>query len=268
VVRLAAVALLVLVAACGKPAAGPSSSSSSSPSSSSSSSSSASVVSGRPARFTEARCADLVVLGLRGQTQSSRSDGGVGHEVLVSVQQTVAHLEDTSVRLEAVRYPAVREATDAGYDADVASGVRMVTRRLGTLARSCPRSRFVVVGFSEGAQVGHLAAVRLAPAEADRVAAVALLGDPLRDPSDAVRTETFGTGPLAGRGNAGPGPAFPMGIRDRVLLLCARGDDVCNAPPTGRVGPPSVTHRTFYEQPSSARTTGRLVASVVSAGTP
>jgi cutinase len=76
---------------------------------------------------------------------------------------------------------------------------------------------------------------------------VVLIGDPLRNPADPVRTMRLGTAALAGRGNGGVGARFPDAVRGEVLEVCAHGDDVCNAPPAGRVGPPSTTHRTTYK---------------------
>ncbi len=213
------------------------------------------------AHLTTERCADLVVLGLRGQGQSRRTEQGVGAEVRASVQAVVTRLpHGVSVRLEAVPYP---NGSDATYDADVARGQRMARSRLSALARRCPHSRLALVGYSEGAQAVHLAALRLTPHERDRLALVAVLGDPLRNPDDPTRVVDYGTGPLAGRGNAGPGPAFPASTRARTLSFCVRGDNVCNAPLTGRVGTVSATHRGFYERSASARTTGRALAGVL-----
>ena len=202
-------------------------------------------------------CADLVVLGLRGQAQSPTKVRGVGAEVLGTYDAIAAREPaGTSVRLVAVRHPARSTPTQAAYDADVATGVRMVQRRLGRLADRCPNSRLGLVGFSEGAQVVHLAAARTARP----LALVVLMGDPLRDPDADVRTLTFGTR-VTGRGSNGPGPAFPAGVRRHVVEACVAGDNVCNVPPTGRVGGVSATHREFYEKPSSSRQIAAAVTS-------
>ncbi|RLV48291.1 cutinase family protein [Nocardioides mangrovicus] len=205
-----------------------------------------------PARLVTTRCADLVVLGLRGQGQSARTHQGVGHEVQVAVRSLVRHLHDgRTVRLQAVRFPAVSAATEAEYDADIAAGVALVRRARTTLAARCPGTSVALAGFSEGAQVAHRAA------QAHAYALVLLMGDPLRNPRLSVRTLAFGIR-LTGRGNAGYGAAFADPAH--VVEACVAGDNVCNAPLTGRVGGVSATHRQFYERPATARVVGAAVA--------
>jgi pimeloyl-ACP methyl ester carboxylesterase len=150
--------------------------------------------------------------------------------------------EQLGPRVVGVRFPS--SAGGSSYDSDVAAGVRMA----GRLIRSAC-GRVVLVGYSQGAEVAH----RVAVAHPLRVAQVVLMGDPLRDPADPVRTLTLGTGSLGGRGNGGPYVRFPSVVRHRVLEVCAQGDDVCNAPLTGRVGPPSATHRTAYQGDGAVR---------------
>ncbi|GGF49661.1 hypothetical protein GCM10011519_24500 [Marmoricola endophyticus] len=194
-------------------------------------------------------CADLVVLGLRGQGQSASKAQGVGDEVLGVVRAIGARLPASqSLSLVAVRHPARLSPTQASYDADVATGVRMVQRHLDRLARRCPGSAVGLVGFSEGAQVVHLAAARTD----HRLAFVALMGDPLRRPAGAGRELHLGTR-VTGRGSNGAGPPFPARVRPYVVEACVAGDNVCNVPPTGRVGGVSETHRHVYERPATAR---------------
>ncbi|MCW2759325.1 MAG: hypothetical protein JWO46_3071 [Nocardioidaceae bacterium] len=198
-----------------------------------------------------------MLLGLRGQGQSTSGHQGVGAQVQGIVRATVRQLDDGStVRLEGVPYPSGANAT---YDADVASGVRMVRHRIDVLAGACPSSRIGLVGYSQGAQAVHLAAVH------GVFSLVAMVGDPLRDPQDPLTTYSFGTH-LSGRGNAGPGPGFPIGQRRGVVEVCVKGDNVCDAPLTGRVGPVSATHRDFYGRPASASAAGSRLAQVVAVG--
>ena len=90
-----------------------------------------------------------------------------------------------------------------------------------------------------------------------------LMGDPLRNPDDRATVLTLGTGSLGGRGNAGPGARFPTVVRPHVLEVCVQRDDVCNAPPTGRVGPPSATHHTAYEGRDTAHAIADRAAELV-----
>jgi cutinase len=186
-----------------------------------------------PSASPSSACPTLV-LAFRGQGQSTRGFHGGGREA-----GQVA--ERLGSRVVGVRFPS---SADSSYDADVAAGVRMASR----LIRSAC-GRVVVVGYSQGAEVAH----RVVVAHPRRVALAVLMGDPLRDPADQVHTLALGTGTLSGRGNGGPYARFPAGVRPRVLEVCAPGDDVCNAPPTGRVGPPSATHRTAYQGDGAVR---------------
>ncbi len=212
------------------------------------------------------RCADIIVYGARGQTQSSSANHGVGHEVLVTVESLVSHLprhSGTRVRLAALRYPALAEATEAAYLRDIATGRRLLTASMAADAKACPSSRFVVIGFSEGAQVVHDTIAALPAASTKAIAAVALLADPVRNPDDPIRLESYGTDPLNGRGNAGYGKAFGETIRNRVITFCVTDDNVCNAPVGGRVGGISDAHRSFYEKSSTADVTGKRLADLI-----
>jgi pimeloyl-ACP methyl ester carboxylesterase len=180
-----------------------------------------------------------LVLGFRGQGQSTRGFHGAGREA-GQVGRKMA--ERLAARVVGVRFPS--SAGGSTYDADVAAGVRLAGRLIGS---AC--GPVVLVGYSQGAEVAH----RVAVAHPRRVALVVLMGDPLRDPADRVHTLTLGTGALTGRGNGGPYARFPSVVRPRVLEVCVRSDDVCNAPLTGRVGPPSATHRSAYQGDGAVR---------------
>ena len=85
----------------------------------------------------------------------------------------------------------------------------------------------------------------------ERVAAIVLMGDPLRDPAAAVHHLALGSGPVTGRGSNGPGAGFGP-LTPRVVEVCVAGDNVCNVPPAGRNGPVSPTHRHAYESPAAS----------------
>lgn len=178
-----------------------------------------------------------MLLGFRGQGQSPHRHDGVGREVDQVMRSLVDRLRGTPVRQVRVPFRA-RSAGDAAYDADVASAVKAAGAAIRT---TC--GRIVLLGYSQGAEVVH----RVAVAHPRRVGLAVLMGDPLRNPTDRVSTLTLGTGSLGGRGNTGPGARFPSVVRPHVVEVCVQADDVCNAPLTGRVGAPSVAHRTAYQ---------------------
>src|SRR5204863_414194 len=93
-------------------------------------------------------CSGLVLLGLRGQGQSTRGHDGMGREAGQVATALVDRLSGTPVRVVRVRFPA--RSGDATYDADVRAGVRAAGRVIGS---TC--GRVVLVGYSQGAEVVH-----------------------------------------------------------------------------------------------------------------
>lgn len=213
------------------------------------------------ALLVSTRCAGLVVLGARGSTQSAELNRGVGAEVRLSVEATARRLHQharTTVRIEAVRYDA---SGGAAYQAQVGAGAQLMQRQLTAAARRCPDTRFGLVGFSEGAQVVHAAAIDVPRTLAGRIALIAMIADPRRNPNDAIAHWSYGkSAPRPGR--LGPGTPIDPDVRGVAITLCAAGDEICNR--RGSPGAaPSATHRHFYEKPSHARQTGDQLAKIV-----
>lgn len=193
-----------------------------------------------------------MLLGFRGQGQSARGHDGMGREAGQVATALVDRLSGARVRMMRVRFAA--SSGDATYDADVRAGVRAAGRVMGS---TC--GQVVLVGYSQGAEVVH----RLVVAHPRRIALAVLMGDPLRNPEDRATVLTLGTGSLGGRGNAGPGARFPGVVRRHVLEVCVQADDVCNAPASGRVGPPSAAHHTAYQGLGTAGTIADQAAALV-----
>lgn len=214
--------------------------------------------------FVQNECADLVILGARGSGQDPERNAGVGAEVRRSVGQLARRVHARSartIRLEAVRYDASAGTYDA-YQAHVIDGAAMMTARLRKLERSCPGSRFALVGFSQGAQVVHGTSVDVPTDEASRVALVAMIADPRHNPSDAITQFGYAKHPVTGNGRLGSGTPIAADLRRAAISLCVEGDEICNdkgAPG----GPPSDTHRHFYEKESSARATATQLDQVL-----
>jgi hypothetical protein len=210
-------------------------------------------------------CADLVVIGARGSTQDPDLNGGVGTEVRLTTERLVERLHDrsdTTVHLEAIGYDAAKAATLAAYQANVERGAEMMTSRLRRLTAECPGSRFALVGFSQGAQVVHAAATDMTAATARRVALVAMIADPRTNPADPIRRWSYADEPTLGNGRLGSGAPIDADLRESAISLCVEGDEICNdqgAPG----GPPSDTHKHFYEQESSVRATARQLDAVL-----
>lgn len=202
-------------------------------------------------------CADLVVIGARGSTQALDRNFGVGTEVRRAVTGLARRLHartNLTIRLEAVRYDSAEKPTVAAYQRNVDRGADMVRDRLDELAASCPDTRFALIGFSQGAQVVHTVAADVSPDMSRRIPLVAMIADPRRNPSDDIIHFTYSDEPVAGDGRLGTGPPIDPDLRTAAVALCVEGDEICNdqgAPG----GPPSDTHKRFYEMPETAAVT-------------
>jgi cutinase len=214
---------------------------------------------------TDATCADLVVIGARGSTQDPTLNAGVGTEVRRTTEQLVARLQkrsDHTVGVQAIRYDAALTSTVDDYLSHTAEGSRMMTQRLRSLARRCDDSRFALVGFSQGAQVVHGTASSMGQRLAGRVVLVAMIADPTANPADEITHWSYADEPTRGNGRLGSGPPIDADLRGVAISLCVDGDEICNdrgAPG----GPPSSTHKRFYELPSSTRETARQLDRVL-----
>lgn len=214
---------------------------------------------------TSSRCADVVVIGARGSTQDPDRNAGLGTEVRRTTRELVRLLHERSgatVRVEAIRYDAAQAPTLAAYRQHTADGAAQMTSRLRALAAECADSRFALIGFSQGAQVVHGASASMPASLARRVAVSAMIADPLTDPADPIHRWSYADRPTAGHGRLGSGPPIDPDLRSAAISLCVAGDEICNdrgAPG----GPPSGTHRHFYEKPSSVRATAEQLDAVL-----
>lgn len=209
------------------------------------------------ARRVSGSCADLVVLGARGSTQSPELNNGVGTEVRLAVDQLIRLLDKRSERtlqLEAVDYDSAATASIDAFMAHAEAGSHRMDARLRSLARSCPDSQFALIGFSQGAQVVHGAATQMSSALARRVALVAMIADPRRNPDDQILHWSYADRPAVRPGKLGAGGLIDPDLRGVAISLCVAGDEICNTQ-VAASGTPSDIHKHFYEKPSSVRTT-------------
>ncbi len=212
--------------------------------------------------LSNAKCADLIVLGARGSDQSPSKNHGVGAEVSRSVTAMAELLHErsrTTVRIVGVPYPA---ASGPAYTANVFTGVSHMSLLLTKLGKECPDSMFALVGFSQGAQIVHGTAVELTPAQSRRLALVAMIADPRRNPGDPIAHWSYDA-PTPGPGKLGAGTPIPQFLRSKAITFCARKDEICNWPPGGYAGHLSDTHRHFYEAPAHVAQTGEQLDKVL-----
>jgi cutinase len=203
-------------------------------------------------------CPDVEVVFARG-TGEAPGVGGVGQSFVDALRAQAA---PRTVNVYAVNY-----AASGNFDArdelarTVVEGIRDAGSRVQTTATTCPNTRIVLGGFSQGAVVAGFvtsstvpdavpAAYResvprpLAADVAEHVAAVTLFGLP-----SAQWLGTYGAPPVV------IGPLYAP----KTLQLCTDGDTICNGAPGGG---PSVAHALYgvngLTQQAAAYAVGRL----------
>ncbi|MGV7990952.1 cutinase family protein [Mycobacterium kansasii] len=132
-----------------------------------------------------------------------------------------------------VPYPAdiIGDTSGAlGYNFSRRKGVENAANAIQTQSHNCPKTRYLITGFSQGAQVaGDLGAAignGKTPIPAEQILGVALLSDPGQSPQGEP---TIGvTGPAVGFAGSREG-GFGA-LTDRVLSVCAPNDLYCNVP--------------------------------------
>ena len=152
-----------------------------------------------------APCPDVEIMFARGTTEPP-GVGGIGQAFVDSLR---SRLGDRSVGVYAVKYPASRDfgsSTPAGRD-DLSAHVQ-------SMAASCPNTRMVLGGYSQGAAVVDLTAAAMPPAVADHVAAAALFGGPRSSFADSL--------------SPGPLPTVGPLFAGKTVDMCVPNDPICS----------------------------------------
>jgi len=152
-----------------------------------------------------APCPDVEIVFARGTTEPP-GVGGIGQAFVESLR---SRLGERSVGVYAVNYPASRDfgrSAPAGRD-DMSAHVQ-------SMAASCPNTRTVLGGYSQGAAVVDLATAAMPPAVADHVAAAAIFGGPRSSFADSLSP-----GPLPG-----VGPLYAA----KTVEMCVPNDPICS----------------------------------------
>ncbi|OAN41738.1 cutinase family protein [Mycolicibacterium iranicum] len=193
---------------------------------------------GAPTASAQQPCPDVEVIFARG-TSEAPGVGGVGQAFVDAVRAQAA---PRSVGVYAVNYPAGNNFDDrAVFAQTVIDGIRDAGNRVQTMSESCPDTRLVLGGYSQGAVVSGfttsdtvpssvptaIAPSPLAPDVAEHVAAVVLFGAP--------------SGAFLSKYGA---PAITIGplYADKTEELCAPGDGICDGSAGGF---PGVAHALY-----------------------
>lgn len=207
-------------------------------------------------------CTDVTFYGIRGTGQATDdATRGFGRETasVAEIAGEDLRAAGATVSHRSADYPASAANDESGYDASVATGTRAVVEDLVDLVDGCPDTEVVVLGFSQGAQVAHLALgepgqgadadpdAGVPPEVVDRVRAVVLVADPLRSLDDpAVTLPGWGGEPTSGGFDDAPAaPRIDPALTGRVLSPCYTSDPICHA--DGRRVLGMLTHAFAYE---------------------
>ncbi|MFJ5304852.1 cutinase family protein [Streptomyces sp. NPDC088350] len=159
-----------------------------------------------------AACSDIDVVAARGTFEPGTLGVIVGDPVFSALKRKIT---GKSLSSYAVNYPADLSLTSA------ATGNADVVNHVTTQAAACPNQRFILVGYSQGANVvdnsigissdgavvGSPIVATIPAALAPKVAAVLLFGNPIR----ALGKSVTGT------------------YRSRTIDFCANGDPICQS---------------------------------------
>ncbi len=151
-----------------------------------------------------APCPDVEIVFARGTTEPP-GVGGIGQAFVDSLRSQAG---GRSVGVYAVNYPASNDfasSTPAGSD-DMSAHVQ-------SMAASCPNTRMVLGGYSQGAAVVDLATTYMPPDVADNVAATAEFGGARSTFADSL--------------SAGPLPSIGPLYAAKSIEMCVPNDPIC-----------------------------------------
>jgi cutinase len=152
-----------------------------------------------------APCPDVEVVFARGTTEPP-GVGGIGHAFVESLR---SQLGERSVGVYAVNYPASRD-----FGTSAPAGRDDVSAHVQARAASCPATRMVLGGYSQGAAVVDLATAAMPSSVADHVAAAAIFGGPRSSFADSL--------------SPGPLPAVGPLYAAKTVELCVPNDPICS----------------------------------------
>jgi cutinase-like protein len=152
-------------------------------------------------------CSDVAVVFARGTHQ----DPGLGNIGQAFVDSLTSQVGGRSVGVYAVNYPA-----NDDYHNSATAGSDDASAHIQDTVASCPKTRIVLGGYSQGSTVIDLATNAMPAPVADHVAAVALFGEP----SSGFSSMLWGGQPL---------PTISPLYSGKTISLCAPDDPICSS---------------------------------------
>ena len=164
-------------------------------------------------------CSDVAVVFARGTHQ----DPGLGDVGQSFVDSLTSQVGGRSVGVYAVNYPA-----NDDYHNSATAGSDDASAHIQDTVASCPNTKIVLGGYSQGSTVIDLATSGMPAPVADHVAAVALFGEP----SSGFSSMLWGGQPL---------PVISPLYAGKSISLCTPDDPICS--PGGNI----IAHVTYIQ---------------------
>ncbi|RPB27264.1 cutinase-domain-containing protein [Terfezia boudieri ATCC MYA-4762] len=158
---------------------------------------------GNPTRddLINGACNGIIIIFARGTGGAGNIGLGLGPSFVAKVE---AALPGRVIVQGVLPYTADILGYLQGGSVEGGRSMKALTERAAT---QCPDAEIVLSGYSQGAQVTHLAAGLLSPTLSRRIAAIVTFGDPKRD------------------------DAFPSTLNSKSLVICNSGDLICDGQP-------------------------------------
>ncbi|CDO85789.1 cutinase [Mycobacterium triplex] len=175
-----------------------------------------------PAPSASADCPDVELVFARG-TSEPPGVGGIGSGFVDALR---GQLGGRNLTVYPVNYPASSDFSSPDFPATFIDGIRDASSHIESMAASCPKTREVLGGFSQGAAVAGFVTssavpkgipassvpAPMPPDIANHVAAVVLFGTPSNQFLEHYGAPDIAIGPL---------------YQPKTLQLCAPGDPIC-----------------------------------------
>lgn len=179
-----------------------------------------------------ATCRTWAFIGIPGSGQGKAHAGGsltdtalYGKEIASVKANFVSRKGASNVALYPINYPAKIGFAGTGYNGSVDKGVAETKRIMTNVNRSCPNTKFVIAGYSQGAHVGTLV-LGNPSISVTRIYRSAFVGNPLfKDGS--VNSVEVAPGTVTRSGIFNAGRNWQTRWNGKVRDVCINNDLVC-----------------------------------------
>jgi Cutinase len=215
-------------------------------------------------------CPGIDAVAVPGTTQTDpRADPHTPVGILGSILEPLKRHSHLPVATYYTPYPAtIFGGTDGGgYLASKQAGIDSADAHLKAVAHRCPHTKFLLTGYSQGADIaGDIAAAighHTGAIPADRLLGVGLIADPSLSPVDQPTIGLLHPG--MGFAGVRTGGFGALAERNAVLSICAPLDYYCNLPQNDLVMR-FIGHLGSHLDPSDAADSAQKLSTIFMAG--